>query len=147
MRAPGSAWWLLAALALGAASCVSPPGLRGRPVRMVVTAYCPCGECCSWERNWLFRPVYAEGPNKGKLKDVGMCADGTRAGKGTIAADTRWYPFGTPIYVPGYGQGVVHDRGGAIAGPARIDLFFGSHRQAVEWGKREMTVYVEEKKR
>ena len=82
----------------------------------------------------------------GERKAVGVCSDGTRACKGTIAADTRYYPFGTRIYVPGYGQGVVHDRGGAITGPRRIDLFFRSHRQAMNWGRRTMTVYVEEGK-
>ncbi|MBX7245378.1 MAG: 3D domain-containing protein, partial [Candidatus Sumerlaeaceae bacterium] len=33
---------------------------------------------------------------------------------GTIAADTSYYPFGTRMYIPGYGWGVVGDRGGAI---------------------------------
>ena len=144
MGRTGTAWVLVAVMAVGAVSCVSPFRPRGRPKTMVVTAYCPCQECCSWERNWLFRPVVASGPDKGKAKAVGICADGTRAGKGTIAADTRYYPFGTRIYVPGYGQGVVHDRGGAITGPARLDLFYSSHRQANRWGRQTVTVYVEE---
>jgi 3D (Asp-Asp-Asp) domain-containing protein len=142
MRLTGSAWRLAVLLALLGASCVSVPP-RGRPVSMTVTAYCPCGECCSWERNWLFRPVVSEGPAKGRRKAVGMCADGTKAGKGTIAADTRFYPFGTRIYVPGYGEGVVHDRGEAITGSNHIDLFFRSHRQALRWGRQIITVYIE----
>ena len=36
---------------------------------------------------------------------------GRRARLGTIAADTRRYPFGTIMYVPGYGYGRVEDRG------------------------------------
>jgi 3D (Asp-Asp-Asp) domain-containing protein len=135
---------LLAGLVLAGASCVSPP--RGRPVTMTVTAYCPCGACCSWERNWLFRPVESAGPNKGRAKAVGVAADGTRAKKGTIAADARYYPFGTAIYVPGYGRGVVHDRGSAIAGPRRLDIFYSSHQRALEWGRRNLTVYVEDAK-
>ena len=43
---------------------------------------------------------------------------------GTIAADTKYYPFGTRMFVPGYGWGVVQDRGGAIKGRSRIDLYF-----------------------
>ena len=39
---------------------------------------------------------------------------------GTIAADTEYYPFGTRMYVPGYGGGLVEDRGGAIQGPTRF---------------------------
>jgi 3D (Asp-Asp-Asp) domain-containing protein len=140
------AWHMAGLLALAAwlgSSCATVP--RGRPVRMTATAYCPCGECCSWERNWFFRPVVSNGPDKGRAKAVGVAADGTRAAKGTIAADTRHYPFGTRMYVPGYGNGVVHDRGGAITGPGRIDLFFRTHRQAIRWGRRTLTVYIEEK--
>lgn len=36
---------------------------------------------------------------------------------GTIAADTTYYPFGTRMYVPGWGWGIVGDRGSAIKGP------------------------------
>ena len=37
-----------------------------------------------------------------------------RARDGTIAADTDSYPFGTRMFVPDWGWGVVEDRGGAI---------------------------------
>ncbi|KAK3249671.1 hypothetical protein CYMTET_40907, partial [Cymbomonas tetramitiformis] len=53
---------------------------------------------------------------------------------GTIAADTRHYPFGTRMYVPGYGWGVVEDRGGAIQGVSRVDLYHNNHSKALEWG-------------
>ena len=36
--------------------------------------------------------------------------------RGTIAADPRHYPFGTKMFVPGYGWGTVEDVGGAIKG-------------------------------
>lgn len=61
--------------------------------------------------------------------------------QGTIAADTKYYPFGTRMYIPGYGWGVVEDKGGAIKGPDRIDLFFDNHDDAIHWGRRK--VYVE----
>lgn len=63
--------------------------------------------------------------------------------RGTIAADTRYYPFGTRMYIPGYGWGVVEDRGGAIKGPDRIDLFFDSHQDALQWGRRKVAVEIE----
>lgn len=63
--------------------------------------------------------------------------------KGTIAADTKYYPFGTRMYIPGYGWGVVEDKGGAIKGPDRIDLFFDSHADAIHWGKRKVNVEIE----
>lgn len=62
---------------------------------------------------------------------------------GTIAADTKYYPFGTRMYVPGYGWGVVEDRGGAIKGPTRIDLYFNSHSDALKWGRRKVHVQIE----
>lgn len=62
--------------------------------------------------------------------------------KGTIAADTKYYPFGTEMYVPGYGWGVVEDRGSAIKGPNRIDLYFDSHQDALEWGRRKVKVEI-----
>jgi 3D domain len=61
---------------------------------------------------------------------------------GTIAADTRFYPFGTRMYVPGYGWGRVEDRGGAIKGKDRIDLFFESHQDALYWGRRKVPVQI-----
>lgn len=122
-------------------------------VEMEVTAYCPCGECTGWERR-LFswppgRPVHTTGPLKGQPKRVGITASGTRARIGTIAADPA-IPFGTKIYVPGYGWGIVEDRGSAIVGH-RLDVFFPTHRQALRWGRQRLIVTIvvedEEEKR
>ncbi len=62
--------------------------------------------------------------------------------KGTIAADTNYYPFGTEMFVPGYGWGIVEDRGGAIKGPSHIDLYFNSHKDALRWGRRRVNVDI-----
>ncbi len=123
---------------------VRPP--RGRqPVVMAmeVTGYCNCGLCCSWERSWLGlgSAVVSSGPNKGKPKAVGITASGMRAQYGTIAADTAVLPFGTVVYVPGYGYGRVEDRGGDIKG-RRLDLWYPSHGAAQEWGRKRINVRV-----
>jgi 3D (Asp-Asp-Asp) domain-containing protein len=89
----------------------------------------------------LGQPVIASGPNKGKPKAVGITASGTRAQRGTVAADTRLYPFGTIVRVPGYGWGRVEDRGGDIKGQ-KLDLFFDSHGEALEWGRQRLPVEV-----
>jgi len=109
--------------------------------RLEVTAYCPCGICCGWKRNWRGVPVVASGPQKGQRKQVGLTASGVLAQPGTIAADTTLFPFGTIMYVPGYGYGVVEDRGGAIKG-RKIDLYYHSHRRALEWGRQPLSVKV-----
>ena len=62
---------------------------------------------------------------------------------GTIAADTKYYPFGTRMLVPGYGWGVVTDRGSAIKGPNRIDLYYNSHQDALDWGRKKVRVRIE----
>jgi 3D (Asp-Asp-Asp) domain-containing protein len=79
---------------------------------------------------------------KGRRKEVGITASGATATPGTVAADTSSYPFGTILYIPGYGYGVVEDRGGAIKGPYRLDLWFSSRQRALEWGRRSVNVHV-----
>lgn len=112
-------------------------------MRMEVTGYCDCQICCNWKRSWwrLGRPVIASGPDRGKPKVVGLTASGTMARPGTVAADTSVLPFGTVVHVPGYGWGIVEDRGGAIKGH-KLDLFYKSHRQALQWGRQHVNVMV-----
>ncbi len=62
---------------------------------------------------------------------------------GTIAADTRFYPFGTRFYIPEYGYGRVEDRGSAIKGRKRLDLYFKSHQKALNWGRKRIDVRKE----
>jgi hypothetical protein len=61
---------------------------------------------------------------------------------GTVAADTRYYPFGTRVYVPGYGWGRVADRGRAIKGPNRLDICLPLHRQTERWGVKRVEVKI-----
>jgi 3D (Asp-Asp-Asp) domain-containing protein len=113
---------------------------------MEVTGYDSGPISCGWKRNWFGMPVHASGPNKGKRKRVGITASGARARPGTVAADTRYYPFGTVVYVPGYGYGRVEDRGSAIKGN-RLDLFFTSRKQALKWGRqtKQVKIWIPEK--
>ncbi|MFY0544745.1 3D domain-containing protein [Brevibacillus sp. H7] len=60
----------------------------------------------------------------------------------TIAADLRVFPLGTVLYIPGYGYGVVADKGGAIRGN-KIDLYFHTKQDVFkQWGKKSLEVYV-----
>ncbi len=121
---------------------ITPPrGTRAVERTLLTTGYCSCKKCCNWKRNWRLKRVVAKGPSKGKPKKVGVTASGTKARPGTIAADTSVYPFGTVMYIPGYGYGRVEDRGGAIKGE-HIDLFFKKHKQALAWGRQEKRVKV-----
>jgi 3D (Asp-Asp-Asp) domain-containing protein len=135
---------LVALFVLQGCYSLKTTGMRKEVVVMETTAYCACKACCGWKRKYgccLAPPVYASGPSKGERKQVGITADGRKAKKGTLAADTSRYPFGTIMYVPGYGWGEVHDRGSAIKGN-RLDLFYSSHKKALEWGRRTVEVKV-----
>ena len=105
------------------------PANEWQTVRMRVTAYCPCARCCG---------QYADG--------MTACGHVIEAGDAFVAADKR-YAFGTEMMVPGYDQGRtvrVLDRGGAIRGD-RIDVFFHSHQEALEWGVKHLDVKVHDK--
>ncbi len=64
-----------------------------------------------------------------------------KAQKGVAAVDTRLLPFGTRMYIPGYGFAVAADRGTAIKGH-RIDLCFNTYAEAIHFGSRWVDVYV-----
>lgn len=95
-------------------------------VQMRVTAYCACESCCG---------EYADG--------ITACGHEIGEGDAFAAADRR-YSFGTEMVVAGYNNGEpikVLDRGGAIRGD-RLDLFFHSHEEALQWGVKYLDVKV-----
>ncbi|SMO49227.1 3D domain-containing protein [Melghirimyces algeriensis] len=68
-------------------------------------------------------------------------ASGNMPSRGTIAVDPSVIPLGTKLYIPGYGRGVAQDTGGAVNGNI-IDLFFETREEAIQWGRRSVTVYI-----
>ncbi len=68
-------------------------------------------------------------------------ATGTVAIRGAVAVDPSVIPFGTMLYIPGYGIGTAEDTGGAIEGN-RIDLCYNSVNEALAWGRQTVTVYI-----
>lgn len=96
----------------------------------VVTAYCPCPKCC------------------GKYAD-GITASGkpVTANGGKFCAADKKYPFGTLVIIPGYNNDKpvpVLDRGGAIRGE-HFDVFFATHEEALNWGRKNLSVQIEGK--
>jgi 3D (Asp-Asp-Asp) domain-containing protein len=71
----------------------------------------------------------------------GVTASGQRAGHGIVAVDPSVIPLGSHLYIPGYGHATAGDTGGAIHGN-RIDLGFNSDADAMQFGRRSVTVYV-----
>ena len=83
-------------------------------VTFETTAYCACSKCCG--------------------KSDGITASGTMATQGRTVAAPRTYAFGTEIEIDGNVY-VVEDRGGAIKGN-RIDIYFDSHSEANNYGRK-----------
>ncbi len=59
-----------------------------------------------------------------------------------IAADTRYYPLGTRIWIQGLGNRTVTDRGSDVIGPKHIDIHFISLVDMRAWGTRVVEIKV-----
>ncbi|MDD3571109.1 MAG: 3D domain-containing protein [Lachnospiraceae bacterium] len=71
----------------------------------------------------------------------GITSTGTVAKRGSIAVDPSVIPYGTQLYIPGYGYGIAEDCGGAIKGN-KIDLCYETKNEAFSWGRRNVTIYI-----
>ena len=70
-------------------------------------------------------------------------SNGTFLRKGIAAVDPSVIPLGTRLFIPGYGEAVADDVGGSIKGN-RIDLAFDSREDALQFGVRNVIVYIVE---
>jgi 3D (Asp-Asp-Asp) domain-containing protein len=69
----------------------------------------------------------------------GRTATGLPVGLGIVAVDPSVIPLGTRLTIPGYGEGIAADTGGAVQGMT-IDLWFPTLTEAMAWGRRTVTV-------
>jgi 3D (Asp-Asp-Asp) domain-containing protein len=69
----------------------------------------------------------------------GRTATGIPTGPGVVAVDPSVIPLGTRMSVPGYGDGIAADVGAAVKGNI-IDLWFPTQAQALQWGRRTVTI-------
>jgi 3D (Asp-Asp-Asp) domain-containing protein len=107
---------------------------NGRPIRparqlwMTVTGYSPDAESCAPFADGLTASLHSVHNNAMKM----------------VAADTRLFPFGSLLSVPGYDDGAVVpvlDRGGAIKG-YKLDLLFPTHKEARQWGRQRIRITI-----
>lgn len=102
-------------------------GKNPRVINVNASAYCSCARCCG--------------------KSNGITSSGRPATEWHTVAAGSGYPIGTVIYIPALadkpngGWFVVEDRGGAISNN-RIDIYMGSHSQALTFGRRNLECYV-----
>lgn len=99
-----------------------------------ITHYCSCPACCGvWAEN---RPVDDNG------MEIVYTASGARAEAGkTIAVDPEVIPLGSAVIINGQ-EYIAQDTGGAIQGQ-RIDIYCGSHEEALQRGVIKAEVYKE----
>ena len=73
----------------------------------------------------------------------GSCvtATGLPATHGVVAVDPDVIPLGTQVYIPGYGVAIAADTGGMIEG-AMIDLCMEDYDDCMEFGRRDIDVYI-----
>ncbi len=71
-------------------------------------------------------------------------ATGTYPRIGTVAADPKRFPYGTKVYVPGYGYGRIEDTGAFRNQPfTQFDLYMDTEQDCIQWGrKRNYKVYI-----
>ena len=70
-------------------------------------------------------------------------ATGTLVRRGVIAVDPSVIPLGTHVFIPGYGEAVAEDIGGAIHG-YRIDVAFDTHAEALMFGRQDLEIFIME---
>ena len=105
-------------------------------------------EVLQWERRQMtithyapLAPYAVEGMDYSGDPRVTSSGEPTQIGV-TVAAGPE-VPFGTRVYIPGYGFREVHDRGGDV-GFNRIDVAVASRSEAFRLGRvRNHDVYVE----
>lgn len=86
---------------------------------------------------WRALEMYAVSYNVSSAGDA-ITATGLELQKGIVAIDPRYIPYGTRMYVPGYGEALAADTGGGIKG-RMIDLGYRDE-DYVSW-HQWVTVY------
>jgi 3D (Asp-Asp-Asp) domain-containing protein len=112
--------------AVGSGNIVSRGGKTFRysgVLAMLATAYDP---------GWISNGKWAGYPTADGIHQVE---------KGVVAVDPRVIPLGTRLYVEGYGYAIAADTGGAIKGN-RIDLAFNTYEEAIQFGMKDVKVYI-----
>ena len=113
--------------ALGTLTDTSRPSFRyARRLTMNATAYTAGFSCTGKHPD---HPAYR------------ITASGREVEHGIVAVDPRVIPLGTRLYVEGYGFSLAADTGSAIRGYA-IDLFMECWDAAIQFGRRDLTVFV-----
>ena len=59
----------------------------------------------------------------------------------TIAVDPTVIPYGSKVYIEGYGTYIAEDCGGGIKGNM-IDIYMNTYNECIQFGRRKAKVYI-----
>ena len=85
--------------------------------------------------------IESTGKSKGD-KGYGITASGTTVQEGRTVACPKNIPFGTKVYVEGFGERVCEDRGGAINNAYKLDVYVKDYSKAIKLGRQYLHVKV-----
>jgi len=77
----------------------------------------------------------------GSMTASGRVVERNPSGISTVSDDPNIIPFGTYLYIEGYGYAVAADKGSAIKGN-EVDVFFNSDSDCNNWGRQTVKVTI-----
>ena len=79
----------------------------------------------------------------------GITATGAPAAVGRVAVNPNVIPYGTKLYIASpdgsvvYGYAIASDTGGALmSGRVLVDLYYNTQGECINFGRRQMNVYI-----
>lgn len=73
----------------------------------------------------------------------GTTATGVPAAVGRVAVNPNVIPYGTNLYITGYGYAVAADTGGALrSGAAMVDVYFDTESECINFGRKTVNIYI-----
>lgn len=74
-----------------------------------------------------------------------VTATGTKTRAGVAAVDPKKIPYGTNLFIPGYGMAVAEDTGGLIRAynGVAIDVVMETYAEAMAWGVKYLDVKIQ----
>ncbi|EXJ23616.1 Cell wall-binding protein [Alkalibacterium sp. AK22] len=101
----------------------------------------PEASASSSEGRWMSVEATAYSRNQPVLGNITFSGIDLRENPRVIAVDPDVIPLGSTIYVPGRGEYIAGDTGGAIIGN-RIDIHIEDLDQAIQFGRRNIDVQI-----
>ncbi len=130
-------------IGVGTAPGIAPGDPQAPPVIEDGYITLPTGEVLTYTHTSPIRATAYTHTDKGC--DM-ITATGTVVHRGTVAVDPRYIPYGTRMFIVSndgayvYGIAVAEDCGGDIKGD-RMDLYFPTHEECIQFGRRVCTLY------